>query len=195
MTGATYEDTLCFTPVASDAVPVARVRCGRSRCAQLLNSARTAVRVGRKSVVYNAPLAVEEAVRMHASALYSSESTVDLRPVGDPLLPLEGAMLLVNAGLLAAGAAGHELVTEENCSRCIEEWWCGHLLLMAAVGSGGIAGQPIFKADADFWFEQVYLPAKYLVEGEQNLNIVKNCVQRAREAGVIETRTAILERI
>lgn len=195
------DGTLCFTPLARNTAPVARVQCdGEVFCAQLLNDARMAVGtfdpdghapLSTHCAVVTAPAAAEEVVRMQTRALYSATAQ-DLRPASDPGPPLEGAMIRVNGGLLTAGAACREFITKTNCSRCIEEWWYGHLLLMVAVDSGEIAGRTSFKSEADFWLQELYLPVKDLIDGVQDSLTVRECLERARAAKVIEITTSFL---
>lgn len=94
------DSTLCFTLLVSDAVPVARLQCeGHVICAEALNDAQLAVGTGRDSAVFNAPPAVEEAVRMHSSALYPSRksaSEAGAKEMDDDHVPVEesaGAMV------------------------------------------------------------------------------------------------------
>lgn len=101
-------------------------------------------------------------------------------------------MVQVSAGRLSAGDACRKLVTNENCSRSVEEWWSAHGLLMAAVRNGEIAGERNFEGRLFYWFLNLYTPSRYLALGIEDWEIVKRCVSEAQAAGVISEPEAVL---
>lgn len=191
-----WDSTIFFTVVPERGLPSCRARINAGfdiGPTAVLQDGRIVVgepgTPGRVAL-FESPHSVSRAVQSHAASLFP------------PMLPqpvdeeapsqLQDAMVRVNAGLLSAGEACRDVVTRENCSKSINEWWHGHVLLMTAIRRGEISTGRHYGNAKLHWLEQLYTPKMPLPMGSKDRALVKSCLLKAEEVGVIQSADAAL---
>lgn len=116
----------------------------------------------------------------------------DIKDVNS-LPPLQRALAAYLAGRAPAVKFCRTLINPRTCSVSFEEWLSAHKLLMMAVVDGDIPRSGKFDRKSFYWFDNLYCPLKDVpLASEEDLEIAKQCIQFAKENGLVETVEATL---